>query len=717
MATLAASPTQTSPAARAGLWLARAGWVCAFLFVAAVLIEMVPTNYGDTYPEWDVQQAYWGVQPWLTYPQWVRVIVALEYVSTAVFVGTALLIVWRRWDDWFAVMVSSVLLLLGLTFGIHGNIDTLRLAGVPWWLYRQWRWLLPFFFSIGLFAIFYLFPNGRFVPRWTRWALLATSIVLLAGWPGEVIADALGWGKAWQQWEIPWGLFMATFLVSLAIGFGAQIYRYRRVATVVERQQTKWVIYGIGVGFGLLILTMATDSLWSEMRTPALDVTLTGLRLMETVAILALPLSISLSILRYGLWSVDRVINRTLVYALMTGAVFAVYGLLVGISAAFLGLGGSPWLAVVATAIVAAIFQPLRDWLQRSVNQLSYGARDDPITVLRLLGRHLESTAAPDATLETMTRTVAESLKLPYAALELAHEGETGELARATVAVWGKPAGALERFPLVFQSAPLGHLVVSERAEGERLGHADRALLESVALQAGPAVQAMQLTAQLQQSRQAIVTAREEERRRLRRELHDGLGPQLASQTLTIDAIARQMERDPARAAALLQDLKHQSQDAIRDIREIVYELRPPALDDLGLVGAIEESAHRAEQAGVVVGVEAGDLPPLPAAVEAAAYRIVQEAMTNSLRHAGPTQIAVRLRATGSALEIEIEDDGGGMAAGTRPGVGIRSMRERAEELGGALQIDSPAGEAARGTRVRAALPLERPAAAGRSMT
>lgn len=185
-------------------------------------------------------------------------------------------------------------------------------------------------------------------------------------------------------------------------------------------------------------------------------------------------------------------------------------------------------------------------------------------------------------------------------------------------------------------------------------------------------------------------------------DLHDGLGPQLASQALTIDAIARLLDRDPQRAALLLQDLKTQAQDAIRDIREIVYGLRPPALDDLGLVEAIREAALRAEQAGVTVAVEAGPLPPLPAAVEVAAYRIVQEAITNSLRHGRPGRITVRLRPAAGQLQVEIEDNGAGIAEGAQAGVGMRSMRERAAELEGTLLID----RLGRGVRVRAELPL-----------
>jgi signal transduction histidine kinase len=245
---------------------------------------------------------------------------------------------------------------------------------------------------------------------------------------------------------------------------------------------------------------------------------------------------------------------------------------------------------------------------------------------------------------------------------------------------------------------------VSRRAADEAFSPADRRLLITIANQAAPAIHAAQLTAELQRSRRAIVTAREEERRRLRRDLHDGLGPQLASQTLTIDAITRRLEKDPPGARALLGDLKQQAQDSIRDIRRLVYELRPPALDDLGLVEVIRESARRQSEAGIAIRVEtAGPLERLPAAVEVAALRIVQEALTNIVNHSGATGATVQMAIGADQLDLVIEDDGHGLPATYQAGVGHQSMRERAAEVGGAWQVSNkPEG----GVRVSASLPL-----------
>jgi signal transduction histidine kinase len=216
-----------------------------------------------------------------------------------------------------------------------------------------------------------------------------------------------------------------------------------------------------------------------------------------------------------------------------------------------------------------------------------------------------------------------------------------------------------------------------------------------------------------------LVTAREEERRRLRRDLHDGLGPALAAQTLKVGSARALFARDPAAADSLLADLEHDTEAAIAGIRRLVYDLRPPALDDLGLVGAIRESAAQfrsdtAEggQTGLPLRITLNapeQLPPLPAAVEVAVYRIAQEALTNAVRHSKARACFVRIKMADAprALQLEIADDGIGLPANRVAGVGLTSMRERAEELGGTCVIEN---RPERGTRVVAWLPLAREA-------
>jgi len=272
--------------------------------------------------------------------------------------------------------------------------------------------------------------------------------------------------------------------------------------------------------------------------------------------------------------------------------------------------------------------------------------------------------------------------------------------------------------PLVYQQERVGDLVLALRKPGEVLTPADQRFLRHLAPQIGVAVHAVRLTADLKQltadlqcSRTQLVTAWEEECRRLRRDLHDGLGSVLASLNWRAGALRPLLHRDPVAAEALVVEQQHTIQAAIGDIRRLVYDLRPPAMDELGLLGALREQVakqctapERDRATGLLIeGCAPETLPALPAAVEVAAYRIVQEALTNIARHAQAHHGSLRLSCTAERLEIDLLDDGVGLPATHQVGVGLLSMRERAAEVGGSCEVQRvPEG----GTRVHAVLPL-----------
>jgi signal transduction histidine kinase len=413
----------------------------------------------------------------------------------------------------------------------------------------------------------------------------------------------------------------------------------------------------------------------------------------------------AIAILRYRLYDIDILINRTLVYSSLTALIVAIYVIIVGSLGSLLQTGGRLPVSLFATGIVAISFQPLRERLQRGVNRLMYGERDEPYAVLGRLAQRLEVVVAAQSVLPTIVETVAEALKLPYAAIAL-KDGEDFTTAAEYPRTIddSNPDTVTEALPLVYQSEAIGHLILARRSPGEQFSQMDRQLLETIARQAGIAAYNVRLTQDLQRSRERLVTTREEERRRLRRDLHDGLGPALASTSFKLDALQNMAERDPAAVRRLAQELKTQMQDALADIRRIAYDLRPPALDELGLVGALKEhiAAHNQAQ-GLQITLETPEtLPPLPAAVEVAAYRIALEAMTNVSRHARARTCSIRFSLSGD-LCLEVTDDGCGIPAAVRAGVGLSSMRERAEELGGECVIEALPGE---GSRVLACLPL-----------
>jgi signal transduction histidine kinase len=421
-----------------------------------------------------------------------------------------------------------------------------------------------------------------------------------------------------------------------------------------------------------------------------------------TSFLLLIPISIGIAMLRYRLWDIDRLANRALVYGALTLVVIGIYVLTVAAVDALVPGEGTTLISLAATGLIALVCQPIRVRLQRGVNRLLYGERDDPYVVLSRLGQRLSGTLTYDAVLPTIVETVAQALKLPYAAIALWQQEQL-----VVAASYGTPISEPLAWPLTYQQESVGALLLAPRATGEAFGSADRRLLDDLARHVGVAVHDVRLTADLQRSRERLVNAREEERRRLRRDLHDGLGPQLASQTLTLDAARKLMPSDPATADALLDNLRGHIQTAVEDVRRLVYALRPPALDDLGLVAALHEGVRDYSHAGLAIGIEApASLPPLPAAVEVAAYRIVQEALTNVVRHAEATTCIVTfvLDVSRGILQLEIADDGCGMPQKYLPGVGLISMRERATELGGHLTIEP---RLSGGTLVRAELPLQ----------
>jgi signal transduction histidine kinase len=423
-------------------------------------------------------------------------------------------------------------------------------------------------------------------------------------------------------------------------------------------------------------------------------------------AMLLVPLSIGFAILRHQLFDIDLIINRTLVYGALTASVVALYVIVVGALGQLLQVNGNLIVSLIATGLTAVLFHPFRTRLQRGVNHLMYGERDEPYAVLSRLGQRLEASLTPDAMLPTVARTVAEALKLPYVAIETGHDGR---MERTAV---GEPVDNLLRLPLTYGGESVGRMVLGARTGGT-FTPADAALLEDLAHQTAIAVhavtlhrEAVRLSADLQRSRELLVTAREEERRRLRRDLHDGLGPRLAAQSLKVGSARMLYDQDPKTADTLLSELESDIEATLAEIRRLVYDLRPPALDELGLVGAIHDAAeHHTSQGanGLHISVHAPDkLPPLSAAVEVASYRIVQEALANVTHHASAADCVVRLTVM-DELRIEVSDDGTGIPKEHHTGVGLHSMRERAEELGGTCIVGRSASG---GTRVLARLPL-----------
>lgn len=530
-------------------------------------------------------------------------------------------------------------------------------------------------------------PTGRWRLAW--WAALVVTVLAAAGWaltpydrldrppiegldPSVTSPTATSFGPTLLVLSLP------LLVGSAVLGLASLAVRFRR-AVGEERQQAKWVVWGAA----LSVLLLGTGQLVGPEG---------GSDALLALAVLPLPLGVAVASLRYRLWDVDLVINRTIVYLALTCLVVAVYVVGVLVLGGLLGeRTGAP---LVATVIVALGAEPARRTVQSAVDRLVHGDRSDPYRALVRLGRRLEDASVPvgPEALRGTADAVRQALQLPWVVVDVVDGPVTAS---------GSPTEDGIRVPLVHGGALVGHLVVGRRRPGQSLPPGDVRLLDDLASHVAVAAHAVHLREALQASRERLVMAREEERRRLRRDLHDDLGPVLAAVALQVGEVrSLTQDADVGRLAARAEGLLT---GAVATVRRIVDGLRPAALDDLGLAEAFLAVADGFATSGTPVRAEVrGDLDGLPAAVEVAALRIATEALHNATRHSGAHEVRLGVERLSGALEITVADDGRGISEADVAGVGLTSMRERADELGGTLSVDT----GPTGTVVSTRLPL-----------
>jgi signal transduction histidine kinase len=561
----------------------------------------------------------------------------------------------------------------------------------------DWSWFPGM--TMVLFYLPLLFPDGH--PPSRRWRPVAIGGGIWIGVStigyALVPTELVDFPDVDKPVEVPAAIVLSAAMVllplAIVVAFGAVLVR-RRGAVGVEREQMRWLIYAMAVVAVCWTLSTVLGAFglgWGPVGA-----------VLTHGSIALVPVAITMAILRHRLYDIDVVINRTLVYGALTGAVLGVYAAVV-LTVTSVTPADVEWRwSVLVVAAVAVLSYPLREWLQARVNRLMYGDRDEPARAMSRLARRVADSVSPASLLPTVAETIGHTLRLPYVAVRLAGDADT------SAATYGHPPrGDPYPIPLVHQGERVGTLLLGPRSEGEQFSAADLRVLEDVARQVAVAAQSVRLTEDLQRSRERLVLAREEERRRLRRDLHDGVGSALAGLALQAGNARGALPRSPDEARRLVADLEEGIRSVVAEIRRIVDDLRPPALDELGLDGALRERAG-ALCPGQTSVESSLDGTPLPAAVEVAAYRIGTEALTNASRHARSDSVTVSIAvdARPRALRLRVVDDGVGLAVDERPGVGLRSMGERAAEVGGTCAIGPLEG---RGTLVEAVLPLPDP--------
>jgi signal transduction histidine kinase len=628
-----------------------------------------------------------------------------DLVFVLALAGLALALYLRRPEEpATAPLLVTSAGLLGSTLTVVAGLPALALAtgGPQLWLFHlnvvgaySLAWGASLAFSLVLVPDHPWLKRGR----WPIVAAYAAPLCLMAAWAAvaAVIApDALRWLGLVHAGQT------AVVATALVVGGVSGWVTYRCADDARVRSRLRWL-----AGGGALTTLVALTG-W---HLPEL---ITGRHLLPSGALglsgLPFVASIAVALRRHRLFDIERLANRALVYAGVVAVLAAGYAAAVALLVSGLRVSGAVAAAIAAAAAALAL-APLRNAAQGAVNRLMYGDRNDPATVLDRLGARLSTVVLPGDVLPAVVETVGQSLRLPHVAIELA-DGAGGF---RPAAEHGTAVGAIHVEPLLHHGVTVGALRVSARGRDDPLEAADLALIGALAQQIGAAVQAVRLHEDLVRSRAEVVASREDERRRLRRDLHDGLGPALATIGLKAGIAARELPAESV-VRGMLGEIAAEVKTCVADVRRLVEALRPPALDELGLVGAVRSRADALTDA---LSIEvSGSVASLPAAVETAAYRIAVEAMTNAVRHSGGRRCAVSIQAVSDlavsdapgsaragvpAVEVTVHDDGRGLVPEHSAGVGLRSMHERAAEVGGWCLVGSPADG---GTLVRAWLPL-----------
>jgi signal transduction histidine kinase len=614
-------------------------------------------------------------------------------------------------------LAVAVLVGVGFTGGEYARYALMTDPGslpAPQWAgwFAQWTWL-PAISLVPTF-LFLLFPDGHLPSRrWLPVAWLAALLILAMffvaafteGPLGDVeppIRNPVGFlpnpsGSTSPAEELP--LLALVLPVGLAC-IASVFFRYRQAGTE-QRQQLKWFLYA----GGLVVLSIALGDVLPSVLSNVLF----------AVMLLSLPVATTVAILKYRLFDIDVVINKTVVYLVLAGFVTLVYvvvvvaipGLLFG------GLGGFDPLPFLAAAAVALAFQPVRRWASRLANRLVYGKRATPYEVLSRLAHGMGSQYSADEALPSLARVLAEGMGAARAEIWLRMGGDLRPAA-------GWPdEGSARDVPLVLTDVDLPAIPGRDRAvpvlhEGEVLGAlaismprgeavtpATDKLLTDVASQIGLVLRNVRLIEELRASRQRLVAAQDQERRRLERNIHDGAQQQLVALAVQLRLAEGLADRDPAKAKELMARIRAATQEALDDLRDLARGIYPPLLADKGLAAALESQARKVP---FPVTVEPNGIGRYSPEAEATAYFCVLEALQNAAKYAEASSAVVRLDGEDGHLMFSVTDDGRGFdPTATPPGSGLTNMRDRVEALGGSVEVRSAPGA---GTTVTGRIPV-----------
>jgi signal transduction histidine kinase len=537
------------------------------------------------------------------------------------------------------------------------------------------------FMMLGLLPL--LYPTGRLPSR--RWRPLAAVVMIgaIAQMLQWLMSRLAGWrwpfdsGQASQAHLVDW-LPFAVFALGTVAGWVLCGVRIARAGPPVRQQLVL-----------LLVAVMAPMVLGPALGDSGVA------QWVNALALMLLPAAIAIGIFRYRMLGIEVILRRGLVYAALTACVVTTYALVTWAGGAH--LGGDTIPSMLAAALVAVGLLPLRSAAQRLVDRLLYGRRGDPLTAVSELGS-MVAAAEPAALADQLVVGVREAVR----AAGVRIDRPDGLLVAVAGTVDDDPAAV--RVPLSAGGEDVGVLVVGPRTPGTPYTRDDERLLHALGVQVAVALHAVNSATELERQRDRVIAVRKEERDRLRRDLHDGLGPSLTGIGLGLRAVDDAASAaDTIRVRELTDVIRAEVRRTVLDVRRILDDLRPAQVEERGLAAALED-AFGDHHAPPHVTVSATALPTLPDDVEDAAFRVALEATNNALRHAGARHVRVRVSAESGRLLVVVADDGSGLPADVTEGIGFASMRARAAAVGGTVEISRGAG-----TAVRLVVPLRQP--------
>ncbi|MEA2522073.1 MAG: hypothetical protein QOI81_1719 [Actinomycetota bacterium] len=614
----------------------------------------------------------------------------------------------RNRIGWLMLVIAVGTGLTAIGFYVAKHALAAGASPTGWVRWAAWSGNWTSGFAIGsLILVFLLFPSGRPLSRrwgWVGWTTVAVGTAFSLGLALDTSPIAIS--PRFPKLHNPVGIGAATgfnnspvflvIVILLLVGAVGLLVRLRR-SMGDERQQLKWFVYATGVSVGVMVvaipITAVSQSLSNTMFNLAFNLGFAFL----------VPAAAALSILRYGLYEIDVVINKTLVYGLLAAFLTAVYvAVVVGVGA-IIGSTHNTLLTLVAAALIALAFNPVRERAKRLANRLVYGERATPYEVLSEFSGQMAGTYALDDILPRMARVLAEGTagiaeiwlreNNVLHAVAIWPDDEGVGPSPAPLAVSGNDVPVVPEAsavsPVTHQGELLGAITVAKPLN-DPLRPTESKLIEDVAAQAGLVLRNVRLIQDLRASRQRLVQAQDEERRRLERNIHDGAQQQLVALAVKGRLAAGLLDRDLDKARELLVQIQTETAEALEDLRDLARGIYPPLLADKGLAAALEAQARRS---AIPVTIESGEIERYPREAEAAVYFCCLEALQNIAKYAEAGTATVRLSNGADWLSFEVSDDGQGFdPASTGYGTGLRGMADRLEALGGSLDVRSAPG-------------------------